>query len=138
MTSVHDAWSTGAVERLLSHYTDDLTYWCNAGVIRGVPFQLDGKPEMRTFLRMILAVAEGTSKVADFKMVDGQGHATIEVYLRHLRTGHEITGQYLQVVTYRGRKIRRLDEYHDGDGITEFWKMVTVDGAPVPETPSEA
>ena len=127
MISAHEAWSHGAVERLLSLYTDDLTYWCNVGVIPGVPVQLDGKPEMRTFLRMILAVSEGTSGVVDFKFVDGKGHATVETYLKHRRTGHEISGQYLQIATYRGRKICRIDDYHEGDGITEFWRMVSLD-----------
>ncbi|WP_439543619.1 nuclear transport factor 2 family protein [Hyphomicrobium sp.] len=131
MISVHDAWSTGAVERMLSHYTDDLTYWCNAGEIRGVPFQIDGKQGLRTFLRSILAVAESATAVEDFKLEDGLGHVTINAYIRHRRTGHEIRGSYRQVVMFRGRKICRVDEFHDGERMSQFWRMVSVDG----ETP---
>ena len=132
LVSAHNAWSKGAVELLLSHYTDDMIYWCDAGVIRGVPFQIDGKPEMRTFLRSILAVAESASAVVDFKLEGNIGHATIDAHVRHRRTGREIAGSYRQVVTFRGRKIMRADEFHDSDRMSQFWRMVSVDGETSP------
>jgi ketosteroid isomerase-like protein len=134
LITVHDAWSNGALERMLSHYADDVVYWCNAGHVQGQPFQMDGKQGLRTFLHTILAVAESGSSVADFKFEDGVGYATINAYVKHRRTGHEISGTYKQIITFRNRKISRLEEFHDGEKMSTFWRMVSVDGkAPPPE-----
>jgi ketosteroid isomerase-like protein len=134
LITVHDAWSNGALERMLSHYTDDVIYWCNAGHVQGQPFQMDGKQGMRTFLHTILAVAESGTSVVDFSFDDGLAHATIKAHIKHRRTGHEIRGSYRQIVTFRGRKICRVDEFHDTERMSQFWHMVSVDGEmPPPE-----
>lgn len=127
LIAVHDAWSNGAIERILSHYTDDLVYWCNAGYVQGQPFQMDGKQCMRTFLHTILAVAESGTSVAEFSFVDGHAHATIAAHIKHRRTGHQLSGTYGQVLTFRGRKICRIEEFHDVESMSQFWRMVSVD-----------
>lgn len=119
---------------MLSHYADDLVYWCNVGHVPGQPFQMEGKPGMRTFLHTTLAVAESGTSVADFSFVDGLAHATITAYIKHRRTGHHLSGSYRQILTFRGRKICRLEEFHDVERMSQFWHMVSVDcSGPTPE-----
>jgi ketosteroid isomerase-like protein len=134
LDAAHDAWCKGDIERLLSYYVDDLTYWCNAGSLDGVPYVIEGKQPYRTFLRSIAAVAESASVTEQFQFEDGIGRARVEAYIRHRRTGHTLSGTYRQVVTFRGRKILRLDEYHDAAKMAAFWRMVTSDEAAEAET----
>ncbi|MGE0023588.1 MAG: nuclear transport factor 2 family protein [Hyphomicrobium sp.] len=130
----HDAWCKGEVERLLGYYADDCTYWCNAGSLAGTPFIVEGKQAYRTFLRSISSVAESASVIEHFQFVDGVGRAQVEAYIRHRRTGHVLAGSYRQIVTYRGRKIVRCEEYHDAAKMAAFWRLVTCDEPAVNET----
>lgn len=125
----HDAWCKGEIERLLSYYADDLTYWCNAGSLDGTPYVIEGKPAYRTFLRSIASVAESASVTEHFTFEDGVARASVEAYIRHRRTGHTLSGTYRQVVTYRGRKILKIEEFHDAAKMAAFWRMVTSDEA---------
>lgn len=135
MEAAHDAWCKGEIERLLGHYVDDCTYWCNAGTLDGSPFIVEGKQPYRTFLRSIASVAESGSVIEHFQFEDGVGRAQVEAYIRHRRTGHVLSGTYRQIVTYRGRKIARCEEYHDAAKMAAFWRMVTSDETP--ESPDE-
>ena len=90
----HAAWSNGDIERLLSFYTDDLTYWCNAGSIEGTPYILHGKPAFRTFLHSIHAVAESGSVTEYFHFEDGVARTSVECYLLHRRTGLVLSGSF--------------------------------------------
>lgn len=112
---------------MLAYYTDDVIYWCNAGSLDGIPYIIEGKPGMRTFLRSIISVAESATATEHFQFEDGIGRAHVEAYIRHRRTGHVLSGSFRQVVTYRGRKISRLEEYHDAAKMAAFWRMVTSD-----------
>lgn len=127
LDGAHDAWCKGEIERLLSYYTDDFTYWCNAGSLDGIPYTIEGKQAYRTFLRSIAAVAESASVTEHFQFENGVGRAKVEAYIRHRRTGHVLSGSYRQLVTYRGRKIQRLDEFHDAAKMAAFWRLVTSD-----------
>lgn len=127
LDATHDAWCKGEIERLLTFYTDDLTYWCNAGSLDGTPFTVEGKPGFRTFLRSIASVAESASVTEHFTFEDGVGRANVEAYIRHRRTGHVMSGTFRQIVTYRGRKILKLEEFHDAAKMAAFWRMVTSD-----------
>jgi ketosteroid isomerase-like protein len=127
LNAAHDAWCKGEIERLLSCYVDDCTYWCNAGSLDGTPFILEGKQALRTFLQSICAVAESKSVIEHFQFEDGAGRAQIEAYIRHRRTGYVLAGSYRQIVTYRGRKILRSEEYHDAAKMAAFWRLVTSD-----------
>lgn len=121
----HAAWSNGDIERLLSFYTDDLTYWCNAGSIEGTPYILHGKPAFRTFLHSIHAVAESGSVTEYFHFEDGVARTSVECYLLHRRTGLVLSGSFRQVMTFRGRRIVRLEDYHDAAKMAAFWRLVT-------------
>jgi ketosteroid isomerase-like protein len=125
--SAHNAWSRGDIELLLSNYVDDLTYWCNAGSLDGVPYIVEGKPAYRTFLRSIASVAESASATEQFTFEDGIARVRVEAYIRHRRTGHTLSGSYRQIFHFRGRKILRLEEFHDAAKMAAFWRMVTSD-----------
>lgn len=127
LESSHDAWCKGEIERLLSYYVDDCTYWCNCGSLDGSPFIIEGKPHYRTFLMSISSVAESASVIEHFQFEDGVARVKAEAYIRHRRTGHVLSGTYRQVVTYRGRKILRTEEFHDAAKMAAFWRMVTCD-----------
>ena len=127
LEQAHAAWCKGEIERLLSCYADDCVYWCNAGSLHGSPFVIEGKQQLRAFLQSITLVAESKSVIDHFQFEDGIGRAQIEAYIRHRRTGHVLAGTYRQIVTYRGRKIARSEEYHDAAKMAAFWRMVTSD-----------
>jgi ketosteroid isomerase-like protein len=129
LEQAHDAWCRADIESLLCHYSEDCIYWCNAGSLDGVPYIIEGKADYRTFLRSIVSVAESRSVIDSFVFEDGVGRARIEAYITHRRTGHSLSGTYRQVVTYRGRKIVRCDEYHDAAKMAAFWRMVKCDEA---------
>jgi len=128
LASAHEAWSNGALERMLGHYVDNLTYWCNVGAIDGQPFTIEGKQGLRTLLRSVLAVTESATSIETFRFEAGVADASIAAHVRHRRTGHEMSGVYRQVVTFRGRKILRCDEHHDAERMSAFWRMVTIEG----------
>ena len=124
LDGTHAAWSEGDIERVLSFYTDDLAYWCNAGSM-GEPSTLEGKPAFRTFLHSILAVAESGSVTEYFHFDDGVARASVECYILHRRTGLRLSGSFRQVVHFRGRKIARLEDYHDAAKMAAFWRLVS-------------
>jgi len=127
LEATHNAWCNGDVERLLSYYVDDCTYWCNTGSLDGTPFIVEGKQPYRTFLRSIASVAESASVIEHFQFEDGIGRAKVEAYIRHRRTGHVLAGSFRQIIIYRGRKIARCEEYHDAAKMAAFWRLVTCD-----------
>ena len=127
LAATHDAWSKGDLERMLVHFDDELTYWCNVGAIDGQPFTIDGKQGLRTLLQSVLSVAESASKISFFQFEDGIARSTVQAYVRHRRTGHEISGTFRQIVTYRGKRIVKLEEFHEAAKMSAFWRMVTVD-----------
>ena len=120
----HAAWCEGDIEGVLACYSDNLYYWCNAGTSENTPYVLEGKPALRTFLRSITAVADSGSVAEYFKFADGVGRASIECFIRHRRTGLILSGSYRQIVTFRGRKIARLQEFHDAAKMAAFWRLV--------------
>lgn len=125
LDGTHAAWCAGDIERVLSFYTDDLVYWCNAGSIEGQPYTVEGKPAFRTFMHSIVGVAESGSVTEYFHFDNNIGRASVECYLLHRRTGLVLSGTFRQVVHFRGRKIARLEEYHDAAKMGAFWRLVT-------------
>lgn len=112
---------------MLVYFDDDLVYWCNVGAIDGQPFSIEGKQGLRTLLQSVLSVAESASAMSFFQFEDGVGRSTVQAYVRHRRTGHEISGTYRQIVSFRGKRISMLEEFHDAAKMSAFWRMVTVD-----------
>jgi hypothetical protein len=129
LDSAHAAWSCGDVEGVLSHYVDDLNYSCNTGGPDGGPLLIIGKQELRAMLKPVVDVAESVSVAEYFRYSEGVGRAKIECYIRHKTTHHTLVGSYRQLVTYRGNKIARMEEFHDAAKMMAFWRLVSGEAA---------
>jgi ketosteroid isomerase-like protein len=125
----HAAWSRGDVEGVLAHYVEDLTWFCNTGGPDGGPLTIIGKHGLRGMLQPIVDVAESVSVSEYFRFADGVGRAKIECYIRHKTTRHLMVGSYRQLITYRGDKIERMEEFHDGAKMIAFWEMISGEAA---------
>jgi len=124
LDATHAAWSCSDVEAMLRHFDDDAVYWCNAGGPRPRPLTIVGKPMLRYFLESVSSVAESMCVSDYFRLIGGVGRARIEGFVRHKETGLTLVGTYRQVVTFRDRKIVRLDEYHDAAKMVTFWRHI--------------
>ena len=129
LDGTHAAWSRGDVEGVLAHYVDDLTYFCNTGAPDGGPLLISGKRGLREMLQSIVDVAESVSVSEYFRFADSTGRATIECYIRHKTTRHTLVGSYRQLITYRGNRIERLEEFHDAAKMIAFWQMISGEAA---------
>lgn len=129
LDSSHAAWSRGDIEGVLSNYVDDLTYYCNTGGPDGGPLSIVGKQALRHMLQPIADVAESVSVSEYFRFSDGIGRAKIECYIRHRTTHHTLVGSYRQLVTYRGNRIARMEEFHDAAKMIAFWRMISGEAA---------
>ena len=124
--ATHDAWSKGDIDRLVSYFVDDMVYWSNTGA-NGEPWVIEGKEANYANLKGIAAVAEGVTVSEHFQFRNGIARAKIDGYIRHRQTGHVLSETYRQIVTFRGFKIARLDEYHDAAKMAAFWRLVMSD-----------
>jgi ketosteroid isomerase-like protein len=129
LDSSHAAWSGGDVEGVLSNYVEDLEYYCNTGGPDGGPLRVVGKAALREMLQAIVKVAESVSVSEYFRYSDGVGRAKIECYIRHKTTNHTMVGSYRQLITYRGDKIARMEEFHDAAKMIAFWQMISGEDA---------
>jgi ketosteroid isomerase-like protein len=125
LEATHAAWSRGDVEALLDYFVDDVTYCCNTGAPDGGPLVVNGRSAYRQMLQPIVDVAESVSVPEYFRFVDGLGRSRIECYIRHRTTRHVLVGSYRQLVTYRGDRIARLEEFHDAAKMIAFWQMIS-------------
>src|SRR5688572_24711058 len=125
LDQTHAAWSRGDVEGLLRNVVDDISYVCNTGGPDGGPLSITGKQAYGEMLQMIAAVAESVSVAEYFRFQDGVGRAKVECYIRHKTTRHALVGSYRQLITYRGDRIARVEEFHDAAKMMAFWRMVT-------------
>jgi ketosteroid isomerase-like protein len=122
--AAHDAWNAKDVERLLSLFVDDLTYWANAGGPDGGVNVIEGKETFRKQLLQWKAL-ESISVPHHFRFADGLGRASVEFYVTDLRTGHTYSGTYRQIVTYRDGKILGSHVYHDASALGAFLGLVS-------------
>jgi ketosteroid isomerase-like protein len=129
LDQTHAAWSRGDVDGLLRNYVDDVTYFCNTGGPDGGPLTISGKQAYAEMLKMIADVAESVSVPEYFRFQDGIGRAKVECYIRHKVTRHTLVGSYRQLITYRGDRIERMEEFHDAAKMIAFWRMVTGEAA---------
>ena len=134
LEAAHAAWSKGDIEGVLNCYVDDLTYWCNTGGPDSGPLLIEGKEDFRAFL-LSMQGTEGHSVVEYFRFSDGIGRAQINAVIRHKLTGHRLAGSYRQVVTYRGNRIARLEEYYDAARMAAFWRLIA--GQSIDDDPND-
>jgi ketosteroid isomerase-like protein len=124
LDAAHRAWSEGDVQGVLTHYVDDLVYVCNTGGIDGGALTIEGKAGMAAFLDPVVVVAQSMSVVESFQFHAGIGRARIASFTRHRNTGHTLSGSYRQIVSFRGSRICRLEEFHDAAKMAAFWRLV--------------
>jgi len=129
LEATHAAWSRGDVEGVVGNFTDDLTYFCNTGGPDGGPLTIVGQSAYREFLDKIVEVAESVSVPEYFRFQDGIGRAKVECYIRHNTTRHALVGSYRQLITYRGNRIVRMEEFHDAAKMIAFWRMISSEAA---------
>jgi ketosteroid isomerase-like protein len=125
LDATHAAFSKGDIAGMSSWFVDDMTYWSNTGSQDGSPLVIHGRAAHLAMVQSIASVAESVSVTEHFQFSHGIGRAQVEAYIRHRQTGHVLSGTFRQIVTYRGNKILRLDEYHDAAKMAAFWRLVT-------------
>ncbi len=124
----HEQWRRGNLEGLLSQYTDDMEYWCNAGDPGGGPVELKGKAAFGESLAAVLRSTCCDSHILTFAY-DGEVARTTAFYrLERIGTAVVLDGTYRQIVYFKRGLISRLEEYHDAGRLTAFW-LLTSDGA---------
>lgn len=112
------------LDRMLSYYSPDVVYTCNAEVVGSEPVRYTGREGMRSFLEPLLSVIECIS-VMDAMHFDGiRARTTISCYTKHIATGIVLSGQYRQVIRFKNGLIDQLEEFHDAAKLASFWKLV--------------
>lgn len=124
LESAHSEWNRRNIEGVLARYTDDLTFWCNAGDTNGGPVSIIGKDALRDALASMLEATNCKSHILSFSFNGEIARSTAHHRVQHLTSGFVLTGKFRQVVRYRGKQICRLEEYHDAGRFTAFWNVV--------------
>jgi len=120
--AAHAAWNERAFAALLNLFVDDLVYWSNMGA-HGETL-VRGKPAFGSFLAP-MAGMEGLSVPHSLRFKNDVATASVEFYLRDPRSGHSHAGTFRQVLTFRGERILRMDEYHDAAALGTFIALLT-------------
>lgn len=110
--ALHDAWNRRDIEALLAVYTDDVTFWANAGGPDGGPLVMSGKSAFRQFF-LIWKDFECLSVPQNLRFESGVCRCHVEFYIRDPHTGLQHASTYRQIATYRDDRISRLEQYHD-------------------------
>lgn len=134
VSACHDAWSTRDLDRLLTYYSPNMVYICNAEPSGAHPVRYVGLEAFRGFLAPVLELIESVSVVEGFQFSGNTARATIACYMKHFATGIVLSGQYRQVFQFTGDRISQLEEYHDAARIATFWELVTQTEAMLPNS----
>ena len=127
--AAHAAWNNRNIEGVLDHYVDDLVYSCNAGGPNDGPLTVSGKSGLRGLLTPVLPVIESMTSIELFKFSNNIARLQLSAYVRHKRTGLELSGTYRQIMEFRGYKICKLEEIHDAALLSTFWRLVASETA---------
>lgn len=122
--ALHDAWNKRDIERLISLYVEDMTFWANVGGPDGGPMTITDKSEFRRHLTEWKGF-ECLSVPATFRFEKGVGRASVEFYVRDPRSGLRHAATYRQIAWYRGDKVLRLEEYHDAQALAAFMTLMS-------------
>jgi ketosteroid isomerase-like protein len=121
--AAHEAWNNGNVEGMLAAYVDDLTYVSNTGP-DGQSLVINGKADFRARFEPIMSIVEAKTFIEDFRFLGTTARIRFSTYVRHRETGHELTGTYREVCTFRGLKICKIEDFHDAARMAAFWQLV--------------
>jgi hypothetical protein len=100
-----------------------MTYWNNVATPQG-DTTLHGKAAFTSFLAPLVDM-EGLSVPEGIRFKDGVATASVEFYLRHLKTGHSHSGTFRQVLKFRNGRILRMEEYHDAPALASFMALLS-------------
>ena len=124
--AAHENWNRRDLAALLDLFDDDMIYWSNvwsnADAERSATIR-HGKAEFLAFLDGMQHM-EGLSVPHSFRFADGLASANVEFYLRDQHSGYSHSGTYRQVVSFRGNRILRMDEYHDAAALASFLALL--------------
>jgi|SRR3569832_1922643 uncharacterized protein (TIGR02246 family) len=121
--AAHHAWNSGDIEGMLASYTEDVTYVSNTGP-NGESMTLRGKAEFRARFEPILSIVRAVTSLESFYLEGSVARIRYQTYVLHHATGHEMTGTYRQLCTYRGLQICRIEDFHDAAKIAAFWRLI--------------
>jgi ketosteroid isomerase-like protein len=124
----HEHWRRGDLDGLLTQYTDDMEYWCNAGDPSGGPVEIKGKDAFRDSLAPVLRTTRCSARVLAFDFDGSVGRTQARYRMERLGTAVVLEGTYRQIIHYRDGLISRLEEYHDAGRLNAFWQL-TAGGA---------
>jgi ketosteroid isomerase-like protein len=121
--SIHDAWNRRDLERMLSFYDEDLTFFANLGGPNGNETVIKGKAK---FLEAMIGWArlECMSVPQLFRFESGVARASVEFFIKDPKTGQSHSSTYRQIATFRNRKILRLENYHDAAALMAFISLM--------------
>jgi len=120
--AAHEIWNRRDLAALLELFDDDMIYWSNVGTASAETV-LHGKADFLAFLNGLQHM-EGLSVPHSFRFRDGVATANAEFYLRDHRSGYSHSGTFRQVLTFRGHRILRMDEYHDAAALSSFLALL--------------
>lgn len=123
--AAYRAWSRGDVEGVVAQYDDHLTFWSNVGGADGQPLTIVGKSAFRAFVQAIADTMESASVLEYFRFSNGTGHAMVEYFIKHKRTGHCLSGTHRQVTIFRDGRIFRVEQFHDAAKTAAFWRLIS-------------
>ncbi len=121
--AAHEAWNKRDIARLLDLFDDEMTYWSNVGSPGGQTL-IRGKRDFVEFLSRLQDM-QGLSVPHSLRFKDGTASASVEFYLKHLRTGYSHSGTFRQKLTFRDGRILRMDEFHDAPALETFLALLS-------------
>jgi ketosteroid isomerase-like protein len=121
--SIHDAWNRRDLERMLSFYDEDVTFFANLGGPNGEGTIIEGKPK---FLEAMSGWArlECMSVPQLFRFENGVARASVEFFIKDPKTGQSHSSSYRQIATFRKGRILRLENYHDAAALMAFISLM--------------
>lgn len=124
IVEAHQTLNTGRMAAFLDFVTDDFVYQSNAGPAGRGPVGLVGKAELLYFWEPVYAIVS-TDTVPD--RIAGQGdtfRVQVSAVITHRTTGARLEESYRQIITFKGAKFSRIEEFHDPGKMNAFCRMV--------------
>ena len=121
--AAHSAWNAGDIEGTLDRYVDDLVFITNTGPDGGQMI-IRGKSNLREYINVIMQVVEAKTFIESLHFDGEVARIRFNTYVRHRTTGHEMTGTYRELCTFRGSEISQIEDFHDAPRMAAFWRLI--------------
>jgi ketosteroid isomerase-like protein len=116
---IHDAWNKRDLERLLSYFVDDMTYWTTIGGPNGGPLTIVGKDGFRKRLEGFLLL-DSLSVPNEYDFRNGVAQVRVEFYVRDPQSGYSLASSYRQKLRFRDGKVLRMEQHHYAPAASGF------------------